>query len=43
MRAMVLAVTLTAVALVHAQLKPPASMPANVGSGRVASFDIHDN
>ena len=40
MRAMVLAVTLMAVALVHAQLKPPASMPANVGSGRVAWFDI---
>ena len=40
MRAMVLAMTVMAVALVQAQSKPPKSMPADVGSGRVAWFDI---
>lgn len=40
MRAMVLAMTVMAVALVHAQSKPSKSMPADVGSGRVAWFDI---
>ena len=40
MRAMVLAITVMSVALVPAQSKPPKSMPADVGSGRVAWFDI---
>ena len=40
MRAIVLAMTVMAVALVQAQSKPPKSMPADVGSGRVAWFDI---
>ena len=40
MRAMVLAMTVMALALGHAQSKPPKSMPADVGSGRVAWFDI---
>jgi uncharacterized protein len=40
MRAMVLAMTVMAVALVHAQPRPTKSMPADVGSGRVAWFDI---
>ena len=40
MRTMVLAMTMTAVALVQAQSKPPKSMPADVGAGRVAWFDI---
>ena len=40
MRAMVLAMTVMAVALVQAQSKPLKSMPADVGSGRVAWFDI---
>ena len=40
MRAMILAMTVMAVALVQAQSKPPKSMPADVGSGRVAWFDI---
>ena len=35
MRAMVLAMTVMAVALVQAQSKPSKSMPADVGSGRV--------
>ena len=37
MRAIVLAMTVMAVALVPAQSMPPKSMPADVGSGRVAS------
>jgi predicted enzyme related to lactoylglutathione lyase len=40
MRAMVLAMTVMAVALVQAQSRPPKSMPADVGSWRVAWFDI---
>ena len=40
MRAMVLAITVMSVALLPAQFKPPKSMPADVGSGRVAWFDI---
>jgi hypothetical protein len=40
MRAIVLAMTVMAVALVQAQSKPPKSMPPDVGSGRVAWFDI---
>jgi predicted enzyme related to lactoylglutathione lyase len=40
MRAMVLAITVMSAALVPAQSKPPKSMPADVGSGRVAWFDI---
>ena len=40
MRAMVLAMTVLSVALVPAQSKPAKSMPADVGSGRVAWFDI---
>jgi uncharacterized protein len=40
MRAMVLTMTVMAVALVQAQSKPQKSMPADVGSGRVAWFDI---
>ncbi len=40
MRAMVLAMTVMAVALVQAQSKPSKSMPADVGAGRVAWFDI---
>jgi len=40
MRAMILAITVMAVTLVQAQSEPPKSMPADVGSGRVAWFDI---
>lgn len=40
MRAMVLAMTMMAVALVQAQSKPSKPMPTDVGSGRVAWFDI---
>ena len=40
MRAMVLAMMVIAVAFVQAQSEPPKSMPADVGSGRVAWFDI---
>ena len=40
MRAKTLAMTVMAVALVQAQPKPPKSMPVDVGSGRVAWFDI---
>jgi predicted enzyme related to lactoylglutathione lyase len=40
MRAMILVMTVMVVALVQAQSKPPKSMPADVGSGRVAWFDI---
>ena len=40
MRAMVLVMTAMAVALVQAQSKPSKSMPADVGAGRVAWFDI---
>jgi uncharacterized protein len=40
MRTMILVMTVMAVALVQAQSKPPKSMPADVGSGRVAWFDI---
>ena len=40
MRAMVLAITVMSLALVPAQSKPPKSMPADVGPGRVAWFDI---
>ncbi len=40
MRVMVLAMTVMAVALVQAQSKPPKSMPADVGPGRLAWFDI---
>jgi predicted enzyme related to lactoylglutathione lyase len=40
MRAMVLAITVMSVAIVPAQSRPPKSMPADVGSGRVAWFDI---
>ncbi len=40
MRAMILAMTVMAVASMQAQSKPPKSMPADVGAGRVAWFDI---
>ena len=40
MRAMVLAMMVIAVAFVQAQSEPPKSRPADVGSGRVAWFDI---
>jgi hypothetical protein len=40
MRAIVLAMTVMAAALVQAQSKPSTSMPADVGPGRVAWFDI---
>lgn len=40
MRAMILAMTVMAVASMQAQSKPPKSMPADVGPGRVAWFDI---
>src|SRR5262245_11437497 len=40
MRAMLLAMTVMSVALVQAQSRPPKSMPADVGPGRVAWFDI---
>lgn len=40
MRATVLAITVIAVAFAQVQSKPPKSMPADVGSGRVAWFDI---
>ena len=40
MRAMVLAMTVMAAAVVQPQSKPPKSMPADVGPGRVAWFDI---
>ena len=40
MRAMVLAITVMSAAFVPAQSKPPKSMPADVGPGRVAWFDI---
>jgi len=40
MRAMILAMTVMATALVQAQSNPPKSMPADVGPGRVAWFDI---
>jgi hypothetical protein len=37
---MALAMMVMAVALVQAQSTPPKSMPADVGTGRVAWFDI---
>ena len=40
MRATMLAITVMAVVLAHAQSEPPKSMPADVGPGRVAWFDI---
>ena len=40
MRAMAVAMMVMAGALVQAQSKPPKSMPADVGTGRVAWFDI---
>jgi predicted enzyme related to lactoylglutathione lyase len=40
MRVMILAMTLMAGGLVQAQSKPTKSMPADVGPGRVAWFDI---
>lgn len=39
-RAVMLAITVMAVALGQAQTKPPKSMPADVGPGHVAWFDI---
>lgn len=40
MRALVLTMTVMTVAIMHAQSTPPKSMPAHVGSGRIAWFDI---
>src|SRR5712691_13427181 len=40
MRATMLAITVMAVVFAQAQSKPPKSMPADVGPGRVAWFDI---
>jgi hypothetical protein len=40
MRALILAMTAMTVAVVHAQSKPPTSMPPDVGPGRVARLDI---
>lgn len=40
MRAAILAITMIAAALVQAQSEPPKSMPADVGSGRIAWFDL---
>lgn len=40
MRAMILAMTVMTLALVQAQSKPPKSMPADVGPGRIAWFDL---
>jgi len=40
MRSMVLAMTVMTLTLAQAQSNPPKSMPADVGSGRVAWFDI---
>lgn len=40
MRAMMLAITVMAVACGQAQSEPPKSMPPDVGPGRVAWFDI---
>jgi predicted enzyme related to lactoylglutathione lyase len=40
MRTMILAMTAMTVAVAHAQSKPPTSMPADVGAGRVAWFDL---
>ena len=40
MRATMLAITVMAVVLAQAQSEPPKSMPADVGPGRVAWFDI---
>ena len=40
MRATMLAITLMAVVLAQAQSEPPKSMPADVGPGRVAWFDL---
>jgi predicted enzyme related to lactoylglutathione lyase len=40
MRATIVAITVMALAFGQAQSKPPKSMPADVGPGRVAWFDI---